>query len=91
MALYVRLTICNHTDTFFVIMIYMESILLIIIINLLIIQYPMQFSGPPKILTDHVQHRFEANGGSINITRAHAFHALLLLVFIIITRFKGVI
>ena len=38
-----------------------------------IIQYPMQFSGPPRILTIHFQHRFaQANGGSTDTTRVHA-------------------
>ena len=43
--------------------------------NMLIVQYPMQFSGPPiEILATRVQ----ANGGSINTVRVHAFYALLL-------------
>ena len=39
-----------------------------------------------EILVTHVQHRFaQANGGSANITRVHAFHAFhaLLLPFIL--------
>ena len=47
---------------------------------MLIVQYPMQFSGPLEVFTTHVQHRFaQVNGGSINTTSAYAFHALLLL------------
>ena len=47
---------------------------------MLIVQYPMQFSGPPgSIINLYVQHRLpRANGGSNNMTRVHAFHALLL-------------
>ena len=45
---------------------------------MLIVQYPMQFSGP-HINTIHVQHRFaQANSGSTNTIRVHAFHALSL-------------
>ena len=46
---------------------------------MLIVQYPMQFSRPPKMSATYDQHRFaKANGGSTNTTRVHAFHALLL-------------
>ena len=39
---------------------------------MLIVQYPMQFL---EILATHIQ---QANGGSTDTTRVHAFHALLL-------------
>ena len=43
--------------------------------NMLIVQYPMQFSGP----LSNISNRFaQANGGSTNTTRVLAFHALLL-------------
>ena len=47
--------------------------------NMLTVQYPMQFQYPIKdlleILATHVQHRLaQANGGSTNTTRVHAFH-----------------
>ena len=43
-----------------------------------IVQYTIQFDGPPGILATHVQHRFtQANCGSINTTVV-AFYALLL-------------
>ena len=33
----------------------------------------MQFSGPPRNISNHVQHRFtKANDGSANTTRVHA-------------------
>ena len=42
---------------------------------MLIVQYPMQFSGPPR---NHVQNGFaQANDPSTNTTRVHTFHALL--------------
>ena len=46
--------------------------------NMLIVQYPMQFSYLLEILATHVQHRFAQFGGSTDTTRVHAFHALLL-------------
>ena len=52
---------------------------------MLIIQYPIQWTyiyssvDFLEILATHVQHGFDqANGGSINTTRVHAFQALLL-------------
>ena len=45
---------------------------MIIMINMLIVQYLMQFSGL-KIFVTHVQHRFaQDKGGSTNTTRVHA-------------------
>ena len=42
------------------------------------VQYPMQFNGPPRNIATHVQHRFApANGGSADTTSV-AFRALLL-------------
>ena len=47
---------------------------------MLIVQHPMQFSGPPRNISNlYVRHYFaQTNGGSTNTTRVHAFYALLL-------------
>ena len=46
---------------------------------LITVQYPMQFSGPLRNISKHVQHRFaQADGGSTNTTWVYAFHALSL-------------
>ena len=43
---------------------------------MLIVQYPTQFSRPPRSISNHIHHRFLfANGGSTNTTRV-AIHAL---------------
>ena len=49
-------------------------IIIILIINVLIVQYPI--SNLLEILANHVQHRFaQAIDGSTNTTRVHALHA----------------
>ena len=59
-----RLACCTSVDT---------PNYIITINNMLIVQYPMQFSGPPEILAIHVQHRFvQAHGSSTNTNRVHA-------------------
>ena len=47
---------------------------------MLIVQYPMQFSGPPRSNSNPCSAPLiaQANGGSTNTTRVHAFNAVLL-------------
>ena len=54
-------------------------IIIVIIINILIVQYLMQFSGPPRNIGNSCSAPLCAgNVGSTDTTRVHAFHALLL-------------
>ena len=44
--------------------------------NMIIVQYLLQFSGPPR---PHVQHHFaQVNGGSTNTTKVHALLTLII-------------
>ena len=47
---------------------------------MLLVQHPMQFSGPPRYINNHVQHRFaQANGGQLTQLGLHFTHYSFLL------------
>ena len=47
-----------------------HSVMIIIIIKMLIVQYPMQFNGPPRNISTILLYA-RANGGSTNTTGVH--------------------